>query len=102
MRSFQKDDFLYTIDSVTDDEIVLANKIYELSEKLEKALLEEDDIPDFLQLQDVKALDASIEQTLSETVRKEFSALNRLESIFSQSREPERNPCAKWVYDDKT
>lgn len=98
--SFQNDDFLYTVGSVTEDEVVLANKIYELSEKLENLLLEEDsDVPEFLRLKDMEALDADIVKTLSETVNKEFSAINRLENILSQSRGAQNSPCAKRVDD---
>ena len=93
---FNNDDFLAILGSVTEDEIVMANKIYELSEKLENVLLEDDsDIPEFLQLEDMRKLDACIEQTLSETVRKEFTAVNRLESILAQNRSPESEPFQK-------
>jgi hypothetical protein len=54
--SFQNDDFLYIVGSVTEDEVALANKIYELSENLEKALFDEDpDTPEFLRLEEMKA-----------------------------------------------
>jgi hypothetical protein len=92
-EDFYYDEFHDILGSVTEDEIVMANKIYELSEKLEKVLTEDDsDIPEFLQSEDIKELDACIEQTLTETVRKEFIAVNRLERLLSQNRSMECEP----------
>ncbi|HOK69727.1 MAG TPA: hypothetical protein PKV51_09480 [Bacillota bacterium] len=102
MRSNQTDDLQNTIDTLTNDEIFLANKIYELSEKLEKALFIKNDAFSYLQMRNIKRLDENIKKTLSDTVQKEFLALNRLENILSQRNMRKNNPDAKRGFDSGT
>lgn len=86
-EDYKNQEFLDILDFITEDEIVMANKIYELSEKLEKLLFKEaSDAPDCIRSEVMKALDANIELTLSETVSKESSSVSRLERILAQNR----------------
>ena len=79
-------EFKETISTLTEEETIMANKIYELSEKLEAALLQDepDTTDSNVQADKIREIDSCIEKTLAETVRKELIAVGKIENILAQ------------------